>query len=225
MLFSPDGSILASASLDSTVVLWDAVSSQVRATLAHTEAVWSTKFSPDGSSLVSVSQGEIWLWDVGSGQVQAILEGHTRSVPPMSFSPDGSILAIGINDGTIWLWDMGSGQVQATLKGHATPVWSMEFSPDGSILAIASRDEIQFWDVGNGQKKTTIERLIGWKSCFVFTGWLHSGQYQKGRDLVAGRGDLVVGCGQWPSAGYSGSYGGCLVYGIFTGWLLPSQYR
>ena len=46
------------------------------------------------------------LWDVGTGQLKATLEGHTSYIFSVVFSPDGTTLASGSYDGTIWLWDM-----------------------------------------------------------------------------------------------------------------------
>jgi WD40 repeat protein len=115
--FSLDGKTLASGSLDASIILWDVERGEQQATLAgHTSDVWSVAFSPDGQTLASGScaqrdgsnctQGEIILWDVASGERQAILEGHKSLVLSMAFSPDGQTLASGSNDETIRLWDV-----------------------------------------------------------------------------------------------------------------------
>ena len=55
--FSPDGSILASASYDNTVRLWNATTGQEVQTLkGHTGMVKAVAFSPDGSVLGSASR-------------------------------------------------------------------------------------------------------------------------------------------------------------------------
>ena len=66
VVFSPDGKMLASASFDRTVKLWDGATRENIATLeGHTDRVYSVVFSPDGTRLASSSfDNTVKLWDV-----------------------------------------------------------------------------------------------------------------------------------------------------------------
>ena len=68
VVYSPDGRLLASGSLDKTVYLWDTVTGQHKQTFSgHTRSVESVVFSPDGRTLASGSRdGTVLLWEVAS---------------------------------------------------------------------------------------------------------------------------------------------------------------
>lgn len=64
--YSPDGQLLASASNDQRVGLWDAASGErLRMIHEHTDAVSDLEFSPDGTYLVSASRDDqVIIWGI-----------------------------------------------------------------------------------------------------------------------------------------------------------------
>jgi WD40 repeat protein len=64
LVYSPDGSTLASSSTDGTIKLWNLTTKQEVATLkSHDASVEELAFSPDGNILASASgDGTVRLW-------------------------------------------------------------------------------------------------------------------------------------------------------------------
>ena len=157
--FNPNNSLLASASVDSTIQLWNLNTNTLQATLrGHTSNVLSVAFDPNGALLASGSaDGTVRLWNPITETLEATLQGHAGDVLSVAFSPDGSLLASGSSDSTIRLWNLVTETLEATLEAHMDSVLSVAFSPDGLLLASASDDGlVGLWDTHTETLQATL---------------------------------------------------------------------
>ncbi|MGW0734398.1 nSTAND1 domain-containing NTPase [Streptomyces sp. NPDC002851] len=200
--FSPNGQLLATASYDRTVRLWD-VSDRSRPKplgkplTGHTSWVSTAVFSPDGTTLASASDdGTIRLWDVRDPRhprpLGKPLTGHDGTVYLLAFSPDGRTLASASEDRTVGLWDVhdpSRPKVLDALKGHTAAVRSVAFSPDGKTLAAgADNGAIRLWKLAGQRDPKPIDTVLT-----GHRGTVHSVAFAPdGRTLASGGSDETL---------------------------------
>ena len=94
LVFSPDGKMLFTGSMDQTIRLWDAATGASRGVWPAEDQVLALAISPDGRTLAAGHrQGRMTLWDIAQGTLRATLHGHVDNVQGVAFSPDGLTLA------------------------------------------------------------------------------------------------------------------------------------
>lgn len=158
--FSPDGEILASASADGTIKLWNLrTGEQSRTFWENFSSVNAIAFSPDGMTIASGNtDSTVKLWDVRTGKLLHTLSGHSAWVSSVNFSPDGETIASGSYDGTVKVWNAYTGELQQSIIGHNAWIFAVTYSPDGKTIASGSFDsKIKLWNAITGKLESTLE--------------------------------------------------------------------
>ncbi|MEG4317512.1 MULTISPECIES: CHAT domain-containing protein [unclassified Microcoleus] len=162
--FSPNRKVLATASDDNTVKIWDTSTyKEIKTLIGHIDKVNSVSFSPNGNVLATSSADKtVKLWDTSTYKEIKTLVDENQEVRGISFSPDGNILAAATYSNNVKLWDITTYQVIKTLDGHKAWVNSVSFSPNGKMLASVGADKtVKLWNTSTYQE---IKTLTGYTS-------------------------------------------------------------
>lgn len=155
---SPNGHLLAAASQDKTVTIWQRQSRQESFALlttltAHTAPVFRVKFSPDNRFLVTAGAGgQLNLWSIEDNDRQikllSPLQGHTNDVLGLDFNPnpDSAELASSSRDGSIRLWNL---QQPYLILPHENDVLDVAFKPHARTILTTGVKNVWRWDQNN----------------------------------------------------------------------------
>ncbi len=193
LAFSTDGALLASGSVDSTVIIWDVATGEIHGTIEMGDAIFSLAFSPTNNLIaIGDNDGVVTLYDISGSPDEwsvmgAPLSGHQDRVVSLDFSGDGNILASGSRDRTARLWDVTTfSQRGEPLTGHTEGVEAIAMHPSQPILATGSRDfTVRLWNTDTGE-------MIG-EALDEHTNWVLSLAFNpEGTILASAGGDTTV---------------------------------
>ncbi|XP_023707868.1 notchless protein homolog 1 [Cryptotermes secundus] len=104
--FSVDTRLIASASFDRSIKLWDGRTGRFITSLrGHVQAVYQIAWSPDSRLLVSGSaDSTLKVWNMKTFKLEVDLPGHADEVFAVDWSPDGLRVVSGSKDKVLKLW-------------------------------------------------------------------------------------------------------------------------
>lgn len=189
----PDGRILASASKDNTIRLWDSESKQHVATLVgHTNRVRGIAWNVDGTRLASASYDKtIRLWKFDSKaplpstiEASNVLSNGEEDAFTVAWNPDGQWLASGGRTGMLRLWNLSTLENVITLPQDSAlgDINKIAWNLEGTRLALAADEGvIHIWslaDLLSNPTQSGVQPLIlgGHRSYVLDVTWRSDGE-------------------------------------------------
>lgn len=163
LVFSPDGSHLATCGGDRKTRVWDAASGELRQT-------------PDGvavgffnGQIATIASDMVKFWDPKTGLQVRELGDCLHRVQCFALSRDGRLVATG-EDRVIRLWDSATGKPLFTLKGCESRIDDLLFDATGRLFARDMLGAIHGWDTYRDPAVLSLKQggFSGWQQYLRF---------------------------------------------------------
>jgi G protein beta subunit-like protein len=142
--------VLATASYDHTIRLWEATSGVCHRTLQYADSqVNKLEITSDKQFLAAAGNPHVRLFEVNSsnGQPVSSYDGHQGNVTAVGFQRDNKWMFTGSEDGTVKIWDLRAPGYQRQYESRAA-VNTVALHPNqGELISGDQNGNIRVWDL------------------------------------------------------------------------------
>ena len=155
--YSHHGNLLATASSDNSVIVWDTATGALLHRFAVPGGVWASSidWSADDQTLYAAGEN-LMKWHLGGVPGLLTLGEDTPAVEGTAYglslaAPDGQTLAR-TQSGRLWFVDLATGR-ETPRSAPLPDVWGPRWSPDARWLLTTAGDErLRIWDTTTGRQ-------------------------------------------------------------------------
>jgi WD40 repeat protein len=165
--WSPDGQMLAAASVSGPVVRLDAESGESHwSRQAHGFGTTELSWHPGLELLTSAGQdGMVRNWDPHSGDQLSEMDGGSAWVEHVDWNPDGKVLASAAGK-RLRLWDP-AGSLLQEFDDHSSTIADIAWHPEGTEVVTGAYGGLRFWNVSSPDAVRTLE----WRGSILTIAW------------------------------------------------------
>jgi WD40 repeat protein len=175
--------LLAAASADGPIALFDAKTGRVRANFSgHGFGTSCVAWTADGQHLASGGQdGKIRLWNPATGEQIKEMPAGAAWVERLAWCPTAEILASAAGK-KLRLWD-NNGEMLREYPDHPSTIADIAWKPDEMILASTGYGKLFLWS----PEQSAALRDFTWQGSMLVLAWSPNGEY-----IAAGGQDCSV---------------------------------
>ena len=183
--FSKNGKLMASASTDSSVIVWDIKTGKKLQQFLFQQKVKTVVFTGNDLQLITVtSDNQVGLWDITTSKYVQQLIPTAKNILSVTISPNEKIIMTKTDtDGSIFLWDVVTGKELFHLSKNDR-LMSASWSKDGTRI------------VGSGLHKSYVWSATTGALTFELTGhnsWVYNAIFSPdGKKIITSGKDLSI---------------------------------
>ena len=177
------GVLIAAASADGPIALFDARTGQVRHhLLGHGFGTACVAWSADGRHLASAGQdGKVRVWNPATGQQTCEMPGGAAWVDRVAWCPTTNVLASSAGK-KLRLWNRDGAMIRE-FPEHPSTIADLQWKPNDAILATTAYGKLFLWSPD--QREAPME--FSWQGSMLALAWSPNGAY-----IAAGAQDCTV---------------------------------
>lgn len=157
--FSPDGALVATASVDSSVRLWSAEDGAAAGVIEGHDAspVMGVEFSPAGGAIVTTTLDRvIRVWRTADTNLIGVVRLPEPASGVLAVSEDGGLIVVLTDDHRAQVWNTRTGLMGFEFQTHGA--YAMDFLPDASRLIWSDAEgRTVIFDARSDRKREILE--------------------------------------------------------------------